>query len=929
MRPSEKILLIPNVTKLIINILCIFSLACSSYAKTNIFTDIPSSGSLRTSTVHTFYKDSGQMLWIGTDKEIIAFDGNNSMHEALLDENSNPVVTYAFAETANSDIIAATRNGLYKVDFSSIGQKITPILSKKIKSANCLAVSVNDSILVGSDTGLYVVTPDLKDCYGPMLSSFKIKAIIPDGKHTFIATDQGVYSIDLATKLPTLIYGPINASDLLRESDRLYISSTTGELAIYDLTKHSAKLIDCGGVYINEIDNDSHGNIYIATDGDGVMMLEPNSTEPKPLHISRLKTNSDHNKQVYAIMVDKFDRVHVGYYLMGAEHSLLTNDAFSILDLPNGGNDISVRAVHIDGDDIMVGTREGAFLFNKNTGATKHLSKEQLGSGLVLAIEKFNGKYLIGTYGGTASSYDPITGALERHYTNNLHGSVFSMAKDRNGHLWLGTSSGAYQYDGEKVLTQIQSTEAADSLSNIYTVFFDSSGRGWAASAKGTYNIDTENAALRPSPITEKDVRQIYETRNHDLWVVTNAGKISVYNSKLQKSEINKLVSSIREARGVVEDKKGHIWITTANGLFKCSPFDEVLSAYGFADGIPSPMFNSGAPQISDDGILYLCHTEGLLQADTKTTPDGSLSHRKAHPAFLTGSDGIYMVRNKSTQDAYSIDLPSSQKIIRLSLTDAAFTDNSMARYEYSNDEGESWKNVDPSMNIDLPTANASQIDIKVRQIGNPLTETSVNINNPKSYSAIVWSLIAIFAILLISAGWIYTTILYKRKHAQNDMNAIDTKDTEQTANQAASINGDDGKPSASESESKKYSANYMSEKECAKIAKQVKTLLQETKIYTDPDLKIGTIAEKLGVTSHKLSYVFSQHLHTSYYDYIYEYRVEEFKRLAQADKKQTYTLVALSEKAGFNSRATFFRAFKKLEGVTPGDYLRMLRSKE
>lgn len=915
--------------KYFINILCAISLALPTLAKNDVYTEIPSSGSLKTSTVHTFHKDASQMLWIGTDKEIIAFDGNNSMHAPLLDENNMPITTYAFAETSNSDIIAATKKGLYKVDFNSIGQKITPILNKKIKTANCIAVTANDSILVGADAGLYVVSPDLKECYGPILNSFRIRSIIPDGNRTFIATDQGVYSIDLATKMPTLIYGPINATDLLRESDRLYISSSTGELAIFDLTKGTSTLIDCGGAYVSEIDNDSHGNIYIATDGDGVMVLEPNSYTPYPLQIKRLKTNNDHNKQVYSLMVDKFDRVHIGYYLMGAEHSLITNDSFSLLQIPNGGTEISVRALHIDGDEIMVGTRDGAYLFNKKSDATKHLSKDMLGSGLVLAIEKYKGKYLIGTYGGGLSILDPATGSLERHNGTTLHGSVFSMSRDKNGYLWLGTSAGLYQYDGEKVLSHILSTESADSLANIYTVFFDSSGRGWAASAMGTYNIDIENGALRPSPIKDKDVRQIYETRNHDLWVVTNAGQICVYNSKLQKSSINKLVASIREARGVIEDSKGHIWITTANGLFRCSPFDEVLSSYGFADGIPTPMFNSGAPQISDEGILYLCHTGGLLQSDTKNTPDGSLSHRKAHPSFVSSSDGTYMLKNGNSKDFFNVDLASSQKIIKLSLTDAAFTDNTMARYEYSIDDGATWVHIDPSMSIELPTANSSLIEMKVRQIGNPLTETSVGINNPKSYSTIIWSGIAIFAIILISGGWAYTALHNKKKRQMLDKDKASSEASATNAVNEGLASTSADKSSNSESENKKYSANYLSDKECAKIAKQVKTLLQETKIYTDPDLKIGTIAEKVGVSSHKLSYIFSQHLHTSYYDYIYEYRVEEFKRLAQADKKQTYTLVALSEKAGFNSRATFFRAFKKLEGVTPGDYLRMLRSKE
>ena len=35
------------------------------------------------------------------------------------------------------------------------------------------------------------------------------------------------------------------------------------------------------------------------------------------------------------------------------------------------------------------------------------------------------------------------------------------------------------------------------------------------------------------------------------------------------------------------------------------------------------------------------------------------------------------------------------------------------------------------------------------------------------------------------------------------------------------------------------------------------------------------------------------------------------------------YTLDTLIEQCGFNSRATFFRNFKKVSGITPNEYIR------
>lgn len=906
-------------------------LPAAAMAQGPVFTDIPSTGSLRTSTVHTFLKDSSQMLWIGTDKEIIAFDGNNSAHTTILDANGIPAITYAFVETANSDILAATNAGLYRIDFTNPSQRHTRLFEKKLNAINSLAVTASDSIIVGTDKGIYVLSPNLKTIGEPLLQSLKIRDIVPDGPRAFIATDQGVYAIELVSKMPTLIYGPFNATTLLRDSDRLYAASATDGLAVVDLSKGTARTIDTGEAVIQEVDKDSAGNVYIATDGDGILMLAPNSDRAVPMPHSHLKSSDEHNNQVYSLLIDRFDRMFVGYYLMGAEHSLLSSNTFSLMPIPGIRTGASVRAVHTEGDKLMVGTRNGAFYIDNASGKATHLTKEELGSGLVLTIEKHNDKYAIGTYGGGLSIFDPRTGAICRYKDKNLRGSIFSLATDRKGDLWMGTSSGVYKSDGGGTLSHIVSTDKNDSLSNIYTVFFDSSGRGWAASALGTYNIDTEKGILNLSDrVTDKDVRQIYETRNHDLWVVTNAGNITVYKADLQKSDLNKVVSTITDARGVIEDDKGRVWITTTTGLYKCSPFDEALSSYGFSDGIPTPMFNSGAPKISDEGILYLCHTGGLLHTDLKSTADGVLSRRKARPSFVTDANGARMLSEKGTKDDFNVELQSQQKMIKLSLTDAAFAGSERARYEYSLDNGATWQRVGADMNITLTPADADLVDISVRQIGNPLTETKITVHNPKAFGGMLWIALSLVLILLITGGWLYTIYIYKKKHAlQPPVTANASATPAQEAPAPAKQEPNSDEIPQPESESKKYAANYLSEKECAKIAKQTKALLQETKLYTDPDLKIATIAEKIGISSHKLSYVFSQHLHTSYYDYIYEFRVEEFKRLAQSDKKQAYTLVALSEKAGFNSRATFFRAFKKLEGVTPGDYLRQLHSKD
>jgi hypothetical protein len=51
------------------------------------------------------------------------------------------------------------------------------------------------------------------------------------------------------------------------------------------------------------------------------------------------------------------------------------------------------------------------------------------------------------------------------------------------------------------------------------------------------------------------------------------------------------------------------------------------------------------------------------------------------------------------------------------------------------------------------------------------------------------------------------------------------------------------------------------------------------------------------------------------------EYRVKEFKKQIKLPKNQNYTILAVAFECGFNSKATFNRAFKKFTGQSPSRF--------
>ena len=100
----------------------------------------------------------------------------------------------------------------------------------------------------------------------------------------------------------------------------------------------------------------------------------------------------------------------------------------------------------------------------------------------------------------------------------------------------------------------------------------------------------------------------------------------------------------------------------------------------------------------------------------------------------------------------------------------------------------------------------------------------------------------------------------------------------------------------------------------------RLERLMKEQYIYREPDLSRDTLAQKLGISNGYLSQQLSA-MNTSFADYINSYRVEEVKQLLLDPAFQQYSLLAIGYEAGFNSKSTFYAAFKKATGLSPSAF--------
>lgn len=122
-----------------------------------------------------------------------------------------------------------------------------------------------------------------------------------------------------------------------------------------------------------------------------------------------------------------------------------------------------------------------------------------------------------------------------------------------------------------------------------------------------------------------------------------------------------------------------------------------------------------------------------------------------------------------------------------------------------------------------------------------------------------------------------------------------------------------------------KYAGSNLEEDEVSDHFIQLQALLENEKLYLNPELILQDLADRLQISSRTLSQVINQGSEGNFYDLINSYRCQKAKVLmAESDPKVTIQEILFQ--AGFNSKSSFNKEFKKLTGFTPTAYRKSIR---
>lgn len=440
----------------------------------------------------------------------------------------------------------------------------------------------------------------------------------------------------------------------------------------------------------------------------------------------------------------------------------------------------------------------------------------------------------------------------------------------------------------------------------------------------------------------------IYETADHQLYFLPDKGELFV--SDLTMSHFSRLTPGTlldgKSLMAVVEDSEGWLWVATNKGMYRFDKKTKVVP-FNFADGIPSLIFINCIPIKDEDGNFWFGNSRGLVCLNGKDMD--------MLPSRYIISLSDVLVNGKSMQHQlsgeeghYALTLENSQKSVIIQFSALTYSDPNSLMYEYKLGEEGEWISLMGKSEVSLYDLPSGVTSFVIRQIGYPDSAMTLDICVPdRSWHKWIYFLL----VLLLATAGVYVfrrsllrvvwsvlrklngfndaeiPTVVKEGKKEEEAEEVVTPEIEPVIEEeivAEPVEPNPEKKTASSADDK-YRTNKVSPEECKRLCRLLEQEMKRTKPYRNPNLKVADLAVAIGTTSHSLSYLFNQYLEKNYYDYINEYRVEEFKSLILKEEYAKYTLTAMAELCGFSSRASFFRTFKKLAGITPNEYIKQV----
>lgn len=199
--------------------------------------------------------------------------------------------------------------------------------------------------------------------------------------------------------------------------------------------------------------------------------------------------------------------------------------------------------------------------------------------------------------------------------------------------------------------------------------------------------------------------------------------------------------------------------------------------------------------------------------------------------------------------------------------------------------------------------------------------------------NAIIFITVAFLLVLAVLILYIYR----KNRHLLEAQRLLISKNSELAKQDKQNqlllqeyLQKDDGCLSENEDEGAAQRERPISEENERRLLFKINDVMGHTYFFANPDCSLQDLARATGSNTHYVSWVINDSYHKNFKALLNEYRIREACRLlADKEHSERFTLQAVYEQVGYKNAASFIRAFRKVYGMTPTEYRRIINDEE
>lgn len=733
-------------------------------------------------TVSSVVRDSTGYVWLGTGLGVDRFDGVRVKHYPIQGSDAKYRRVSALTAHPSGDIYAGNGDGLWVLRTGS--DAFVPAVADSARASvvgtvNALHITRAGHVLAGTGNGLYDFDPATgRPERVPLVDSRlaapsnRVTDMVVDGDTLYLATDAGL--VVLTASAPVLYSYPQPFNSIAIAGNRIFLGTDNHGVVAFD--RKSGRMERYGiaaGDVVTDLAVDSRGRLYVATDGEGVTVIDARTDAVVDRYVHRAGRDGGlSSNAVYAVYVDADDLLWVGYYQLGASYTLYSAGLFSLYaeeGFSTAGR--AVRVVKRNGRYTLVGTRDGVEIIDKSDDGTvriSHYEMPRLRSNMVISAAMYRNRFVVGTYGGGMQIIDPVRGTVEDFAVPGMdnpfrRGHVFCLTPHPDGSLWAGTSAGLFRFEDGAETRRWTSDNSQLPPGNIYAIFFDSKGNGWVCTENGMAVFDPERGNITGSVFPKGffnglKFKEVYEDSRGRLYFLPEHGDIYVSNTAMTEFGVLDTPQAANlEPRAIIEDSDGCMWLATSSGIFSRPAGQKEWIEYGSTDGVVSPLFINCTPALDASGRLWFGNSRGLLTVYPhdvdRRAGDGGFS-LTLNEVLVNGMP-LRADLTRRTDTGYTIDFPRHAGSIMLRLSPLNFADPQNMHYQYmleGEDDG-GWRDLDHTFDLSFYDMPGGTHRLLLRQAGRPDTEVCIELEVPFP----MWLWVCVLAALVA----VCTTVAY------------------------------------------------------------------------------------------------------------------------------------------------------------------------